>query len=55
MEYLRRPAWAGAASLLMVAALTRRHLRSEIGKDSKDKDQKDAPIRARRSRCARSR
>ena len=44
MEYLRRPAWAGAATLLMVAALTA-GISAQKSKDSKDKDQKDADPR----------
>ena len=41
MEYLRRPAWAGAATLLMAAALTA-GISAQKSKDTKDKDQKDA-------------
>lgn len=39
MSYLRRTAWAGAASLLMAAALV---VSVSAQKTSKDKDQKDA-------------
>ena len=44
MEYLRRAAWAGAASLLMAAALTA-GISAQKSKDTKDKDQKDADPR----------
>ena len=44
MEYLRRPAWAGAATLLMAAALTA-GISAQKSKDTKDKDQKDADPR----------
>lgn len=40
MSYLRREAWAGAASLLMAALLI---IGVSAQKTSKDKDQKDAP------------
>jgi hypothetical protein len=41
MSHLRRTAWAGAASLLMAAALAT-SLSAQKTKDGKDKDQKDA-------------
>jgi len=40
MEYLRRPAWAGEATLLMAAALTA-GISAQKSKDGKDKDQKE--------------
>ena len=42
MAYLRRTAWAGAASLLVAAAFAASLSAQKTGKDSKDKDQKDA-------------
>jgi hypothetical protein len=42
MTYLRRTAWAGAASLLLAAALATSLSAQRAGKDSKDKDQRDA-------------
>ena len=44
MGYLRQYAWAGAASLLMAAALTS-GISAQKSKDSKDRDQKDADPR----------
>src|SRR3954466_5351430 len=44
MGYLRQHAWAGAASLLMAAALTA-GISAQKSKDSKEKDQKDADPR----------
>jgi hypothetical protein len=41
MTYLRRTAWAGAAPLLLAAALATSLSAQKAGKDSKDKDQKD--------------
>jgi hypothetical protein len=43
MTYLRRTAWAGAASLLAAAALATSLSAQKTGKDGKDKDQKDTP------------
>jgi hypothetical protein len=43
MTYQRRTAWAGAASLLLAAALATSLSAQKAGKDGKDKDQKDAP------------
>ena len=42
MVYMRRTAWAGAASLVMAAALATSISAQKPGKDNKDKDQKDA-------------
>jgi hypothetical protein len=43
MTYLRRTAWAGAASLLMSAALAVSLSAQKSGKDGKDKDAKEDP------------
>jgi hypothetical protein len=42
MGYLGQHAWAGAASLILAATLATSAAAQNTGKDSKDKDQKDA-------------